>query len=134
MYKEEEKRKIFEDAIERIKRDDNVLFLDDVVSELPITKPTFYAWWPKGSKEYDTLWQLVVNNRIQVKKYIRLKLRLSDRASELLSLYRMICTEEERRNISQNYTNVKADIDGRIEIGFVETDVSPVSSEEDVEL
>lgn len=132
MYKEKDKRKIYEQAKEVIEGDDNILFLDDVVAELPISKPTFYSWWPKGSDKYNELLALINTNRVKVKRYIRLKLRISGKAAELLSLYRMICTEDERRAINQNYIDVKANVDNKIEIGFIETGVEPVNDESEV--
>ena len=129
MYKEKDKRKIYEQAKNVIEGDDNILFLDDVVAELPISKPTFYSWWPKGSDKYNELLALINTNRVKVKRYIRLKLRISGKAAELLSLYRMICNEDERRAINQNYIDVKANVDNKIEIGFIETGVEPVNDE-----
>lgn len=134
MYKEKDKKKIYEQAKNVIEGDDNILFLDDVVAELPISKPTFYSWWPKGSDKYNELLALINTNRVKVKRYIRLKLRISGKAAELLSLYRMICTEDERRAINQNYIDVKANVDSKIEIGFIETDVNPVSDESEVDI
>lgn len=134
MYKEKDKKKIYEQAKNVIEGDDNVLFLDDVIAELPISKPTFYSWWPKGSDKYNELLALINNNRVKVKRCIRLKLRISGKAAELLSLYRMICTEDERRAINQNYIDVKANVDSKIEIGFIETDVNPVSDESEVDV
>ena len=134
MYKEKDKKKIYEQAKNVIEGDDNVLFLDDVIAELPMSKPTFYSWWPKGSDKYNELLALINNNRVKVKRYIRLKLRISGKAAELLSLYRMICTEDERRAINQNYIDVKANVDSKIEIGFIETDVNPVSDESEVDV
>ena len=134
MYKSKDKERIYAQAKGVIEADDNILFLDDVIAELPISKPTFYSWWPKGSKEYDELWRLINMNRIKVKRYIRLKLRISGKAAELLSLYRMICTEDERRAINQNYLDVKANVDSKVEIGFVETDIEPVSDESEVDV
>lgn len=132
MYKEKDKKKIYEQAKNVIESDDNILFLDDVVAELPISKPTFYSWWPKDSDKYNELQALINTNRVKVKRYIRLKLRISGKAAELLSLYRMICTEDERRAINQNYIDVKANVDNKIEIGFIETGVEPVNDESEV--
>ena len=134
MHKAKDKRKIFEQAKAAIERDDNILFIDDLIAELPISKPTFYSWWPKGCDEYEELLLLINTNRIKVKRYIRLKLRVSGKAAELLSLYRMICTEEERAAINRNYLDVRANVDSKVEIGFVETGVEPANSEEDVDV
>ena len=128
MYKEKDKKKIYEQAKNVIEGDDNILF------ELPISKPTFYSWWPKGSDKYNELLALINTNRVKVKRYIRLKLRISGKAAELLSLYRMICTEEERRAINQNYIDAKADVDSKIQIGFIDTGVEPVSDESEVDV
>ena len=46
----------------------------------------------------------------------------------------MICTEEERRAINQNYIDVKADVDNKIQIGFIDTGVEPVSDESEVDV
>ena len=61
----------------------------------------------------------IQENRIEVKKYIRLKLRLSGKAAELLSLYRMICTDEERRAINQQYVEMSGQMDNKVQIEFV---------------
>lgn len=132
MYSKDNEKQIYKQAVSAIQGDDNILFMDDVIAALPVCKPTFYKWFPKGSAEYEHLWDLLNLNRIKVKKIIRAKLRKSGKAAELLSLYRMICTEEERRAINQNYLDVKADVDNKIEIGFVETGIEPVNSEEDI--
>lgn len=134
MYSDKDKKKIFGQAKNSIINDDNILFIDDVISEMPISKPKFYSWFPKGSKEYNEIWDLIIRNRIKVKKYIRLKLRVSGKASELLALYRMICEEDERRAINQNYTEVSGKIENKIEIGFVGSDFAPTNDESEVDL
>lgn len=134
MYSEKDKKKIFGQAKNSIINDDNILFIDDIISEIQISKPTFYAWFPKGSKEYNEIFDLIIRNRIKVKKYIRLKLRVSGKAAELLALYRMICEEDERRAINQNYTEVSGKIENKIEIGFVGSDFAPTNDESEVDL
>ena len=134
MYKAEDKKKIYEQAKGIINGDDNVLFLDDVIAELPISKPTFYKWFPKDSDKYGELLRLINSNRVKVKRYIRLKLRISGKASELLALYRMICTDEERKAIAQNYVDINGNVNSKIEIGFVSTDHQPAESEDEVEI
>ena len=134
MYSEKDKKKIFGQAKNSIINDDNILFIDDIISEIQISKPTFYALFPKGSKEYNEIFDLIIRNRIKVKKYIRLKLRVSGKAAELLALYRMICEEDERRAINQNYTEVSGKIENKIEIGFVGSDFAPTNDESEVDL
>lgn len=128
------RERMFKKALNAIKKDGDILFIEDVRVCLGITRATLYRWWPKGSPEYERIFELIEDNKINMKKNIRKQLGKSTRAPELLSLYRMIATEEERRAINQTYVDVKADVDGRIEIGFVEAAASPVEDEESVEL
>ena len=134
MYTKKDIAKKYDKAIKALETDDNVLFMDDVIAEVGVSKAKFYECFPKGSKEYEELWEKITENRIKVKKYIRLKLRVSGKAAELLSLYRMICTEEERRAINQNYLDIKGNVDNHIQIGFVESNVKPANSEEEVKV
>lgn len=112
-YNERELNEMLADALSAAERDDNVLFIDDVIAAMPISKPTFYSYWPKDSDGYKQVVAVLAKNRIKVKKYIRLKLRLSGKASELLALYRMICTEEERKAIATNYNKTDVTSGGK---------------------
>lgn len=112
-------KKLLEKALEEIEKDDNILFIEDVVAACGVSKKTFYKYIVKDSEEYREIWDKIQENRIEVKKYIRLKLRLSGKAAELLSLYRMICTDEERRAINQQYVEMSGQMDNKVQIEFV---------------
>lgn len=111
--------KIKKIALEELEKDDNLLFIEDVVVRCGVSKPTFYKYIPKDSEDYKEIWEKINDNRVKVKGYIRLKLRLSGKASELLALYRMICTEEERRAINQQYVEMSGELDNHIQVEFV---------------
>jgi AcrR family transcriptional regulator len=111
--------RMLEKALEEIEKDDNILFIEDVVAACGVSKATFYKYITKGSEEYEQIWAKILDNRIEVKKYIRLKLRLSGKAAELLALYRMICTDEERRIINQQYVEMSGQMDNNVQIEFV---------------
>lgn len=127
-----DKKKKIEEARKLIKADKDVLFLDDVISSLGMSRPTFYNLFPKGSEEYDELWQLVCENRAKTKKFIRTKLKNNGSATDLILLYKMICTDDERRCVTQTHFDVKGDVDHTINIGLVESAIKPVSSEEEI--
>lgn len=110
---------MLEKALEEIEKDDNILFIEDVVAACGVSKKTFYKYIPKGSEEYEQIWAKILDNRIKVKKDIRKKLRLSGKAAELLALYRMICTDEERRIINQQYVEMSGQMDNNVQIEFV---------------
>lgn len=108
MYSEEERRRIYEIVRNKIASDDNIYFLESAIAYSPVVKSTFYAWFPVDSEEMKELNALLEKNKLKTKDYIRIKLRMGNKSSELLALYRMICTEEERRAIATNYN--KSDI------------------------
>ena len=105
MYSAEDRQRIFDAVKEKIIKDDNIYFLDSAIAYTPISRKTFYAWFPTNSEQYKELAELLEKNKLKTKDYIRIKLRMGDKAGELLALYRMICTEEERKAIATNYNN-----------------------------
>lgn len=99
------KEKIYNQAIEAITKN-NLFFIEDIVAWLPISKPTFYEFFPLESNELNTIKDLLNINKTKTKSAIRAKLFKSDKAGELLALYRLICTPEEHRLLNQNYTEL----------------------------
>lgn len=97
-----DKSKIFEQAKEQITKH-NLFFVEDVVAFLPCDKTTFYRFFPVDCNEYNTLKDLLDNNKIKTKSSIRAKLWKSNKASELLALYRLIATPEEHQKLNQSY-------------------------------
>lgn len=83
--------------------ENNLFFIEDIVAFIPCSKPTFYEHFPIDSNELNNLKDLLEQNKIRTKSAIRAKLYKSPKASELLALYRLICTPEERRMLNQNY-------------------------------
>lgn len=83
--------------------ENNLFFIEDIVAFIPCSKPTFYEHFPIDSNELNSLKELLGQNKIRTKSAIRAKLYKSPKASELLALYRLICTPEERRMLNQNY-------------------------------
>ncbi len=83
--------------------ENNLFFIEDIVAFIPCSKPTFYEYFPIESNEFNNLKDLLERNKIRTKSAIRAKLYKSPKASELLALYRLICTPEERKMLNQNY-------------------------------
>jgi len=96
------KSKIYEQAKQAI-TDNNLFFIEDIVAFLPCDKTTFYRFFPPECNEYNILRELLEINKITTKSVIRSKLLKSDRAGELLALYRLIGTPEERQMLNQQY-------------------------------
>lgn len=100
------KTKIYQQAEEAIKKN-NLFFIEDIVAFLPCSKPTFYDFFPLNSNELNTLKDLLSDNKVKTKSSIRAKLWKSNKASELLALYRLIATPEEHRLLNQTYLETK---------------------------
>lgn len=96
------KRKIYQQAIKAI-TDNNLFFIEDIVAFLPISKKTFYEYFTVGSDESNNLKELLEINKTTTKSEIRKKLFKSEKAAELLALYRLVCTPEERQLLNQQY-------------------------------
>ena len=99
-----DKTKILEQAKKAIK-DNNLFFVEDIVAWLPITKATLYDYFPIDSDELNDLKSLLDENKVKTKSVIRTKLFKSEKAAELLALYRLICTKEEHQLLNQQYVD-----------------------------
>ena len=101
-----DKNKIFEQAKTEIVKN-NLFFIEDIVAFLPCDKTTFYRFFPVDCNEYNILRELLETNKIRVKSSIRAKLYKSEKAAELLALYRLVATPEEHRLLNQQYIESK---------------------------
>ena len=114
--------KLYQQAQTAIK-ENNLFFIEDIIAFIPCSKQTFYDYFPVGSDEMDDLKGLLEQNKIRTKSAIRAKLYKSPKASELLALYRLICTPEERKMLNQNYIELTGkdgkDLLPKIEIEIV---------------
>jgi hypothetical protein len=99
--------KIFLKAKEQIEKH-NLFFIEDIVAFLPCSKTTFYDFFPLDSNEMDTLKGMLEENKIVTKSSIRAKLHKSDKAAELIALYKLICSEHERDALSMQRVDVQS--------------------------
>lgn len=101
-----DKNKMFKKALKAIE-EHNLFFIADIVAFIAISTETFYRFYPLESKEYEMLRSALDANKIRTKSSIRAKLYKSQKAAELLALYRLICTSEEHQLLNQSYVNHK---------------------------
>ena len=113
--------KIFEQAKEAITKN-NLFFIEDIIAWLPISKPTFYDYFPLDSDEFNTLKNLLETNKTKTKSAIRAKLFKSEKAAELLALYRLICTKEEHQLLNQQYIEHSGSIENKTDLSTLSTD------------
>ena len=120
-----DKEEIYETAKKAIE-ENNLFFIEDVVAFLPCAKQTFYDFYPLESDEMDNIKDLLDRNKVKTKSSIRAKLYKGTKASELLALYRLICTPDERRSLNQSYidhtTKGKKMNSGNVDLSKLDTE------------
>jgi len=99
------KKEIFKEAKKLIEKN-KLFFVEDLVSLLPLSKPTFYEYFKLGSNEFNDIKKLLDNQKINLKVSMRSKWYKSDNATLQMGLMKLICTDEERKILSTNYTDV----------------------------
>ena len=110
-----DKKKIFEQAKEVIVKH-KLFFVDDIVAFLPISKQTFYDFFPVESDKLDELKELLNQNRTELKVSMRSKWYKSNAPALQMALMKIIATPEELRKLSmqfvesENKHNVNFDI------------------------
>ncbi len=100
-----DKEKIYKKAL-KVTKDKNLIFVEDIVSLLPIHKSTFYEWFPIDSDEYDSIKEIIDDNKINTKVKLRKKWEASDNATLQMGLYKLLGTTEERKRLSQTFTDI----------------------------
>lgn len=109
-YKKEE---LYQKALAAIKKH-KLLFVEDVVSYLPCDKTTFYKHFPPDSNELNTLKAKMDTHKVAIKIKLRKKWQKSNNPTVQIALYRLSCTDEERKLLATNYTELTGDGGGPI--------------------
>ena len=95
-YKKDE---IYDTAINDIKQH-NLYRVQDVIDFSPCGKTAFYSFFPDESNELNTIKDLLAGNRIRTKTAIKAKLYNSEKAAELIALYKLLANDDERDALS----------------------------------
>lgn len=100
-----DKEKLFEDAIKAIGENDPI-FIEDLISLLPCSKPTFYDHFPVDSNEFYQLKELIDKNKIFKKRKLRKNWEGEDSAPALqLALYKLLASPDEHKALQMAYTD-----------------------------
>jgi len=97
-----DKEKIYKEAVKAIE-EHNLFFIEDIVSMITCSKPTFYDFFKVDSNELNALKDMLDANKIAMKVKLRTKLANGDKAAEILALYKLIATDSERRALSMQH-------------------------------
>lgn len=101
-YKTED---LFNTAIEQIKKN-KLFFIEDVIAFLPCRKSTFYEHFPNDSDNYKSMFEELEQNRIELKVSMRSKWYKSNAPALQMALMKLICTDEERKKLAMNHTDI----------------------------
>jgi hypothetical protein len=96
---------IYEQAKEMIVKH-KLFFIEDIVAFLPISKPTFYEFFKIDSNEFNELKEMLETNRIEIKSSMRSKWYKSENATLQMALMKLICSDDERKKLSMNHTDI----------------------------
>ena len=100
-----DRKKIFEQAKEMITKH-KLFFVEDIVAFLPISKKTFYEFFPLESDESNDLKELLETNRVELKVSMRSKWYKSNAPALQMALMKLIANPEELKKLSMNYQDV----------------------------
>ena len=107
---EKRKNKAFNDAKDIIVKN-NLIFIEDIIANIGISKPTFYKYFKVGGEEFNELKRLLDRNRIDQKVSMRKKWFDSDAPALQMGLYKLLSTEEELIRLSNQYKIKEEDED-----------------------
>lgn len=93
---------IFEKAKE-VTVENNLFFIEDIVAFLPISKPTFYDYFPIDSNEINELKELLEHNRVSLKVKMRKKWEDNPAPALQMALMKLIATPEEHKKLSMQF-------------------------------
>ena len=100
-----DKEAIFE-TCKKVVEENRLFFIEDIIAFLPITKPTFYVYFPVDSYEFNTLKDMINKNKVLTKTEMRSKWYLSENPTLQIALYKTICSDDERKMLSTNHTDI----------------------------
>ena len=101
-----DRKKIFEQAKEVIVKH-KLFFVEDIVAFLPISKKTFYEFFPLESNESNELKELLEQNRTELKVSMRSKWYKSNAPALQMALMKLIATPEELRKLSMQHSEIE---------------------------
>ena len=83
-------------------KEKKLFFIEDVVTFLPCTRMTFYNHFPVDSPEMQEIKDALEENRVMIKTSMRNKWYNSNNPTLQIALMKLICSDEERKKISNN--------------------------------
>lgn len=99
---------IYERSLKVVK-EQKLIYIEDIVAWLGISKETFYRLIPLNSNESNAIRDAIAEQRIQIKVALRRKMYNANDTGQTLALYRLVATDKERRALALNYHEMGGD-------------------------
>lgn len=97
-----DRNEIFEQA-KSVTVENNLFFIEDIIAYLPISKPTFYEFFPIDSNELNDLKELLEHNRVSLKVSMRKKWQDNPAPALQMALMKLIASPEELKKLSMQF-------------------------------
>ena len=96
-----DKDKEYKIALAIIKNDADIVFVEDLLAEIRMSKATFYSHFPIESNELNTIKELLGRNQIQLKKQLRKNWKDSQSSATVqIALYKLIANPDELERLN----------------------------------
>ncbi len=90
-------------------KEKELIFLEEVVSFLPIAKKTFYEWFPIDSHECNEIKAMLDFNKVDAKSFMRKKWKEAEAPALQIALYKLCGTDEENHKLNGSKQEVKTE-------------------------
>jgi len=115
-----------------------LISISDICRVCKLGTTTFYDHFPKKQEElkegelsrYDEIVRLLNKNKVDIGLSIRHKWHKSDNFPSQIALYKLVCDDDERKKLSQQYTELTGKDGGAIEIQFNEQNIDNLEKDE----
>jgi len=98
-HTEDEIENIHEDAL-RLAEEKECMFIEHLISYLPISKATFYDYFKKDSNELNAIKEIIDKNKVSKKGKMYKKWFDSENATLQVALMKLISTDEEAHRLN----------------------------------
>jgi len=101
-----DREKIFEQA-KKVIVEKELIFIEELISYLPISKPTFYDYFKVESNDFNTLKELIDFNKVDAKSFMRKKWKDAEAPALQIALYKLCGTDDENHKLNGSKQEVK---------------------------
>lgn len=95
------KEEIFEKSKKAIV-DNDLIYIEEIISFLPLSKATFYDYFKIDSDELNELKELINDNKVNLKTKLRNKWYLSENATLQMGIYKLLANQDELDRLNNN--------------------------------